>query len=168
MTTLTIRAAYPTWPHWNRRLRDAVAALTEEQLAIIPGPDRWPLWASIGHLACQRVFGLCDVAGAPGAETTPFPNAAYDCPGDDDLDHVLSAEQLVAALDATFRIVESCLDTWTLEMLAEVVRHPEWGGDREVSRGETLQRSFAHDVWHIAELNEAFVLAGLPQIDPWS
>ena len=37
------------------------------------------------------MFGLCDVAGEPGAETTPFTNASYDCPGDDDLEHVLSA-----------------------------------------------------------------------------
>ena len=29
------------------------------------------------------------IAGEPGAETTPFPNAGYDCPGDDDLEHVL-------------------------------------------------------------------------------
>ena len=63
-----------------------------------PSPDRWPMWATVGHLACQRVFWLCDFAGEPGAETTPFTNAGYDCPGDDDLDHVLGAEALVEAL----------------------------------------------------------------------
>ena len=48
------------------------------------------MWATVGHLACQRVFWLCDFAGDPGAETTPFTNAVYHCPGDDDLDHVLT------------------------------------------------------------------------------
>jgi hypothetical protein len=119
---LTIRPAYPTWPTYNERLRDVVGAMTEQQLAIRPSPDRWPIWATIGHTACQRVFWLCDFAGEPGAETTPFTNAAYDCPGDDDLDHRLDAEALVEALDSSFRIVDNCLDRWTLDMLDEVIR----------------------------------------------
>ena len=85
--------------------------MTEEQLALRPSPDRWPLWATIGHTACQRVFWLCDFAGEPGAETTRFTNAGYDCPGDDDLEHVLDADALAEALDSTFRIVEHCLDS---------------------------------------------------------
>lgn len=164
-----MRAAFPTWPDQNRRLRERVAALTEQQLAMQPSPDRWPLWASIGHLACQRVFGLCDVAGAPGAAESPFPNAAWNCPGDDDLEHVWTSAQLVDALDTTFSIVEWCLDNWTFEALEEVIEHPEWGDDREPrSRGFSLQRSYGHDVWHIAELNEALGVLGLEQLDFWS
>ena len=105
MTTSIIRPAYSKWPEYNRRLHDVVAAMTEDQLAIRPTPERWPLWATIGHTACQRVFWLCDFAGEPGAETTPFPNAPFNCPGDDDLEHVLSASALAEALDSTFRIV---------------------------------------------------------------
>jgi DinB superfamily len=167
LSDLTIRPAYSRWAHDNERLRDRVASMTEEQLAIQPSPERWPLWATIGHLACQRVFGLCDIAGEPGAETTPFPNASYDCPGDDDLEHVLTAAALVEALDSTFRIIEGALDRWTPDMLAETVRHREWGDDEAQTRGEVLQRSFAHDIWHIAELNEALRNAGLPSIDIW-
>ncbi len=122
MNGRTIRPAYSEWPTFNRRLRDVVAALTAEQLAIQPGPDRWPLWATVGHLACQRVFWLCDYAGEPGADTTRFTNAGYDCPGDDDLEHVLSPADLTEALDATFRIVEGCLDRWTYDMLEIEIR----------------------------------------------
>lgn len=141
--------------------------MTPEQLAIQPEPDRWPLWATVGHTACQRVFWLCDFAGAPGAETTPFTNAAWDCPGDDDLNHVLGADQLSAALDATFVIVERCLDTWTLDMLDEVLRRPEWEVSWTYSRGEVIQRVFSHDVSHVAELNETLGRAGLPMVDLW-
>jgi hypothetical protein len=86
-----IRPAYSTWPLYNSRFRDVVSGMTEEQLAIQPAPDRWPLWAS-------------------GAETTPLTNAGYDCPGDDDLEHVLSGEALAEALDSTFRIIQGFLD----------------------------------------------------------
>ena len=142
--------------------------MSEEQLAIQPSPERWPLWATVGHTACQRVFWLCDFAGEPGAETTPFTNAGNNCPGDDDLEHVLSSGQLVDALDSTFRIVERCLDQWTLESLAVVLRRPEWDESWVHSRGSVIQRVFAHDVYHIAELNESLGTAGLAQVDLWS
>ena len=167
MSGPTIRPAYSKWPEYNRRLRDVVAALTNEQLAMRPSPERWPLWATVGHAACQRVFWLCDFAGEPGVETTPFPNAGYDCPGDDDLDHVLSAEQLVAALDSTFGIVEGCLDRWTLGMLGEELRRPEWDDTWVHTRGAVIQRVFSHDVYHIAEVNETLGVAGLRQVDLW-
>ena len=163
---VTIRSAYPTWAEHYRRFRDYVATMTEEQLALRPTPERWPLWATIGHTACQRVFWLCDFAGEPGAETTRYTNAGYDCPGDDDLEHVLSAATLAADLDATFRIVDGCLDRWTLPMLDEILR-PDWEGDWARSRGVVLQRGYAHDISHMTEVNETLSRAGLPQIDLW-
>lgn len=56
MDATPIRPAYSSWPAYNQRLRDAVAGLTAGQLAIAPSPDRWPLWATLGQVACQRVF----------------------------------------------------------------------------------------------------------------
>jgi uncharacterized damage-inducible protein DinB len=167
MSSATIRPAYSMWPEYNRRLREVVAALTGEQLAIRPSPARWPMWATVGHLACQRVFWLCDFAGQPGAATTPFTNAGYDCPGDDDLEHVLDADALAAALDSTFRIIEHCLDAWTLDMLDEEIRHEDWGASWVHTRGSVIQRVYTHDVYHSAEVNEMLGIAGLPQIDLW-
>ena len=167
MNTQTIRPAFEAWPLYNQRLRNTVADLSEQQLAVSPSPSRWPLWATIGHAACQRVFWLCDFAGEPGAETTAFTNAAYDCPGDDDLENSLPAADLADALDSTFGLIEECLDRWTLEMLAEEIRHPEWDGNWVHTRGWVIQRVFAHDVYHCAELNETLGNAGLPQIDLW-
>jgi len=167
MSNSAIRPAYSKWPWYNRQLRDVVAALTEEQLALRPSPERWPLWATVGHATCQRVFWLCDFAGEAGADATPFTNATYNCPGDDDLDHVLSAEALASALDSTFRIVDGCLDRWTLDMLDEELRRPEWDGSWVHTRGSVIQRVFSHDVYHCAELNEVLGIAGLPQVDLW-
>src|SRR4051794_14077235 len=167
MNPVTIRPAYSSWPTINARLREVVRGLTADQLAIQPSDPRWPLWATIGHAACQRVFWLCDFAGEPGAETTPFPNAGSDCPGDDDLEHVLDAGQLVEALDASFRIVEHCLDTWTVESLGEELRRPEWNASWVHLRGAVIQRVFSHDVYHVAEVNESLGRAGLPQVDLW-
>jgi DinB superfamily len=163
---MSIRPAYSNWPRYNRAIRDVVAGLTAEQLALQPTPERWPIWATIGHLACQRVFWLCDFAGEAGADSSPFPNAGNDCPGDDDLEHVWSADALAAALDSTFHVVDGRLDRWTLDMLEEEIRAP-WGDGRAYSRGSIPQRVFAHDISHAAELNEVLGREGLPQVNFW-
>ena len=46
MSDLTIRPAYSKWPDYQRHLRDVVAVLTDEQLAIHPSPERWPYTVS--------------------------------------------------------------------------------------------------------------------------
>jgi uncharacterized damage-inducible protein DinB len=163
----SIRPAYSHWPRYNRGLRDVVAVLTDEQLAMRPSPDRWPMWATVGHTACQRVSWLCGIAGEPGAETTPFPDALPYCPGDENLVHVLNTRALVEAIDSTFRIVENCLDRWTPDMLAEQIRRTFDNRERAYSRGSVIQRVFAHDVYHSAELNEMLGRSGLPQINLW-
>jgi hypothetical protein len=121
----------------------------------------------VGHLACQRVFWLCVFAGEPGAETTPFPDSGNVCPGDEDLEHFLDGAALAGALDSSFRIVEGCLDRWTMDLLAEEIRREDFGPDWVHTRGWVLQRVFSHDVYHCAELNEALGAGGLPQIDLW-
>ena len=162
-----IRPAFAGWPTLNAAIREAIAELDGETLARTAGPGRWPLWAVIGHLACQRVFWLCDFAGEPGADTTPFTNAKWSCPGDEDLDNVLTADQLVDALDSTFAIVERVLDTWSYDSLAEVIDHTDWGGDWVHARAFVVDRAHAHDLWHAAEAGEILTTAGLPPIDPW-
>ncbi len=167
MSELTIRSAYGMWPQYNRRLRNVVAAMTDEQLAIQQSPDRWPIWATVAHSACQRVFWLCDFAGEPGADATPFPDEGNYCPGDDDLEHHLTVAALDEALDASFRIVEDCLDRWTVGMLAEEIHRPDLGEDWVHTRGSVIQRLFSHDVYHCGELSQTLGIAGLPQIDLW-
>jgi hypothetical protein len=165
---MTIRPAYSVWPHYNRLLRDAVSSLTDQQLALKPSPDRWPLWATIGHTACQRVSWLCGFAGEPGAETTPFPDALHYCPGDEDLEHVLTSQDLVLAIDSTFRVVEACLDSWTPDMLDQEVRRRFETEEWVHTRGWVIQRVFSHDVYHCAELNEVLGAQDLRQIDLWA
>ncbi len=65
----------------------------------------------------------------------------------------LSAEDLVEALQSTFRIAETCLDRWTWDMLDEELRRPEFGDDWVHLRGSVLQRVFTHDAYDSADLN---------------
>jgi uncharacterized damage-inducible protein DinB len=166
MNTATIRPFYDMWPQYNRRLREVIAGMSAEQLAIRPSPDRWPIWATVGHTAGMRVYWVCDVVGEAGAETTPFTNAA-NSGWEDDLDHPRDADELVHALDSTWRLIEGCLDRWTPDMLGDEF-HRGYDGRHQVhTRGSILQRLFSHDAYHCGELSQTLGIARLPQIDLW-
>ena len=164
---MSIRAAHGEWPRLNASMTAALAGLPDDDLAQTAGPGRWPLWAVVGHLACQRVFWLCDFAGEPGADTTPFTNAAWSCPGDEDLDNVLNAEQLVHALTSTFAIVDRVLDTWSLESLGQEIDRSDLEPGWVHTRGFVIERVHSHDLWHAAEANEILTRLGRAPIDPW-
>jgi uncharacterized damage-inducible protein DinB len=164
---MSIRAPYGEWPRLNASMTEAIAPLSDEDLAQTAGPDRWSLWAVVGHLACQRVFWLCDFAGEPGADATPFTNAAWSCPGDEDLDNVLNADQLVHALTSTFAIVDRVLETWTLESLDQEIDRSDLEPEWVHTRGFVVERVHAHDLWHAAEANEILTRIGRAPIDPW-
>lgn len=165
-TMSTIRPFFDMWPQYNRRLRDVVAAMTDAQLAVRPAPDGWPVWATVAHTAGGRVYWICHQVGEPGAETTPF-NDPSGIGWEDDLDHPRGADELVHALDSSFRLVERCLDEWTPAMLADTIRREFAGQVQLHTRSSILQRIFSHDAYHCGELSQTLGIAGLPQIDLW-
>lgn len=166
MSTTSIRQAYDMWPQYNRRLREVIAGMSGDQLAIRPAPELWPIWATVGHTAGMRVYWLCDILGEPGAETTPFIDVATQG-WEDDLRHSRSADELVAALDSTFAIVERCLDRWTPAMLSDLIPRRYGGSEQVHTRGSIVQRLFSHDAYHCGELSQTLGIHGLPQIDLW-
>ena len=180
---MSIRPFYDRWPQYNRRLTEIVRAMTAEQLAIRPSPDGWPIWATVGHNAGGRAYWLFSVLKEPGAEKTPFADPLAAPGWEDDLDHPRTAAELVGALDATWAILDGCLDRWTPEMLSWTIERvldtwtPEmlgeeierWYGEtRQIhSRASILQRLLTHDAYHCGELSQTLGIAGLPQIDLW-
>ncbi len=166
MTTATIRPFYDMWPQYNRRLREIVGAMSAQQLAIRPAPDRWPIWATVGHTAGVRVYWLCDVIGEPGSEATPFQDAA-NAGWEDDLTHPRGASELVEAIDSTWLLVEGCLDRWSPDMLGDTFERPYDGLTQVHRRSSILQRLLTHDAYHCGELSQTLGIHGLPQIDLW-
>ena len=164
MSLSTLRPAYDMWPQYNRRLRDVIGGMSDEQLAIRPSAELWPIWATVGHTAGTRVYWLCTVVGEPGWESTPF-DVTSEEGWEDDLDHPRTAHELVEALDSTFRIIESCLDRWTQDMLGDRIRR-DYGGRTQIHpRSSILQRIFTQEAYHCGELSQPLGIHGLPQID---
>jgi uncharacterized damage-inducible protein DinB len=164
---VSIRSFYDHWPTYNQRLVEVVRAMSAEQLAVRPAPDRWPIWATVAHTAGARVYWLCGVFGEPGAETTPFTEPLSGVGWEDDEDTPRSADELVTALETTWRLIDRCLDRWTPAMLGETFSR-EIGGQRQVhTRASVIQRLFSHDAYHCGELSQTLGIHRLPQIDLW-
>ena len=66
------------------------------------------------------------------------------------------------------RTADGTLDTWTVDMMNEEIRRSFGEDEVVVTRGSIIQGSFAHDVYHTAELNETLKAHGLPFVDLWS
>jgi uncharacterized damage-inducible protein DinB len=164
---MSIRLFYDRWLQYNRRLTEVVGAMTDEQLAIRPSPDLWPIWATVGHTAAARVYWLCGVLGEPGAASTPFADPMSGDGWEDDLDHPRGADELTSALITTWAIIDRCLDRWTPAMLEETVERL-YGDQRQVhSRASILQRLLTHEAYHCGELSQTLGIRELPQIDLW-
>ena len=163
---MSIRLFYDRWPQYNRRLTEIVGAMTDEQLAIRPSPEHWPMWAIAAHMAGTRVYWLCHVLGEPGAASTPWADPKAEG-WEDDPDHPRSAGELVKALDTTFAIVDGVLDRWTPEMLGQEFER-FYGDERQLhSRTSVLQRLLTHDAYHVGELTQTMGMNHLPEIYLW-
>ena len=163
---MTIRRFYDRWPQYQRRLVETVVPLSDEQLALRPAPDRWPIWATLAHLAEMRLYWLCNILDEPGAERTPWPELPDDG-WEDDLDHPRTVAEIVEGLTSTFAIVDHVLDTWTVEMLDEQVDRQRGEVLQRHTRGSILQRMLTHDAFHIGEVSQTLGANGIDAADIW-
>jgi len=159
---------YPDWPQYAQRLRDAVADLNAEQLALRVGPEHGRIWQLAAHSAGTRVFWLCGIFGEPGAEATPFHNPLSEEGWEDDESHPRSGEELAWALNTTWAVVADTLQRWTVDSLDQTATRPRADGTLAVhSRASVLNRMISHDAFHGGEISQLLGLHHLPPIDFW-
>lgn len=163
----SIRQFYGEWQAYNERLVEAIRPMSMDQLQLRPSPDRWPIWATVGHTAGARVYWLCGVFKEPGAETTPFPDPAAELGWEDDEDHPRSADELVHALETTWSIIDRCLDRWTPAMLGESFLREYNGQQKMYKRRSIIMRLITHEAYHCGEISQTLGIHNLPQIDLW-
>jgi uncharacterized damage-inducible protein DinB len=158
---------YDGWHIYNERIVEVVRDLSPEGLMVRPAPERWPIWATVGHTAGMRVYWLCGVFGEPGAERTPFPDARSGIGWEDDLETPRTAPELTEALRTTWEIIDGCLDRWTPDMLAEQFQRKVGERTQVHTRQSVLLRLLSHDAYHCGELSQTLGIHGLPMICLW-
>jgi hypothetical protein len=166
VTALETGRYYEPWRTYNERIIEVISGLSDEELAIRPAPDGWPIWAIVAHTAGARVWWLCHVFGEPGAEMVSF----VDSNGvgwEDDLDHPRNAEELTSALSTSWVIVDGCLQRWTPRLLFEDFEGQAGKNTQVHTRQGVLIRLLSHDSYYCGELSQTLGINGLEQIDLW-
>jgi uncharacterized damage-inducible protein DinB len=163
----TIRPFYDGWDIYNDRIIEVIREMSVDQLAARPAPDRWPIWATVGHTAGARVYWLCGVLGEPGAESTPFTDPMNELGWEDDLESPRGSDELVFALESTWRVVDQCLGRWTVESLGDRFIRTTEAGTRSHTRQSVLMRLLSHDSYHCGEMSQTLGIHDLAQIDLW-
>jgi uncharacterized damage-inducible protein DinB len=163
---MTVAELYVDWAKANTHLVNRIRQLDDEALRFESAPG-WPVWAIIAHVAGTRVYWLCGVFKEPGAESTPFPDATSGVGWEDDLQTPRRGDELVAAMESTWRIIESCLNRWTLAMLSETFDRPDTKPVQVHSRKSVLNRMFSHDAFHAGEISLMLGEHGRDAIDLW-
>jgi uncharacterized damage-inducible protein DinB len=154
------------WARYNAQLVEGIRRLPSEALQLKGGDGAWPIWAITAHTAGTRVYWLCGVLGEKGAENTPFPDASGEG-WEDHLDQPRRADELIAALESSWQVVQSCLTRWTPEMLPQGFIRKTAGGSQLHTRSSVLTRMIAHDAYHCGEISLLLGMHGITPIDLW-
>ena len=160
-------AMFEGWERIQAQLVNRLPKLGPEELQLRASPDGWPIWAMVGHLAGARVYWLCDVFKEPGVETTPFTDPSNDG-WEDHLDVPRTSEELMLAVESSWRIVESCLERWTPDVLGESFTRERAGRVEHHTRYSVLTRLVMHDAFHSGEASLVLGMHGLASMDPWA
>jgi uncharacterized damage-inducible protein DinB len=164
---VSVRAYYADWAGYNRRFTERLRRMDAADLALpVPGSEHWPVWAVVGHMAGMRVYWICGVAGEPGADRTPFPDAA-GIGWEDDLDRPRTVDELVGALETTWQVIDATLERWTPAALSETVERDGNLGRQRHSRQSILLRILYHEAYHAGEINVALNANDRDLFDPW-
>jgi uncharacterized damage-inducible protein DinB len=158
-TDPTLATFYSEWQRYHTHLRDALAPLTDEQVALRAAPHLRTIGAIAAHIIEGRVSWLAGFTG----ETTPAAdalNAWLAAP-----ESASDAAALLRQLDASWQLVGDALARW--DAAAMLTTYPiEWRGDHyDLTRGWVVWHVLEHDLHHGGEISLILGMHGLQAPD---
>lgn len=142
---------YGGWAKLQSRLVDIIGPLKPEQMLLRPTSDHWAVWQLAANMAGGRAYWFHDVLGEGDpavrdmfrvAATTVPDLPLEDAGWEDDEGHPRTAAEIVDAFQATWRMVDDCLQRWTEEDLKAEFPRPR-------GHGPTATRAWV--IWHLIE-----------------
>ena len=159
----SLTAYYSGWENYQRLLTGAIAPLTSEQLDLRAAPNLWSVRMLASHVAAVRAWWFHSCMGEGGPELDAL--ADFD---EGEESERRTAPEIVAALEATWSLVDSCLHRWTEADLDAKFQRP-----RPNAAGEQPWRDRRYLVWHVlehdlhhgGEVSFSLGMHGIPAID---
>jgi uncharacterized damage-inducible protein DinB len=151
---LSLPDIYQGWDRFQRDMLKAVRPLSSEQLALPVAPTHWPIGMLVQHVLNDRIWWFNLWMGEGSPEVAAFMHWEEEQEGWS----VHSAAELVAGLEATWGMIESALNRWTIADLGHVFDPPAslTEAERQIfgpsTRQEIIFHVLRHDFHHGGEL----------------
>lgn len=163
---------YAGWAAQQQNLLDSVRPLTPEQMQLRAAPGEWAIWQLCSNMAGGRLYWLCHMLGEDDlglssmfrVDHATVPGISLEWAGwEDNEDRPRTAEEICGAFEATWQVVEGCIQRWTADDIERPVSAVDaWGKPRSITPGEVLWRLMAHEVHHGSEVSLILRVHGLP------
>jgi uncharacterized damage-inducible protein DinB len=147
---------YDGWKPYQDLLVEALGPLTDEQLAIRAAPQLRALWELVAHMLAARVYWFHRVLGEGSAELAPMND------WDDEGMPQRSAAELIYGFNASWAMIDACLQRWTANDLDEI---KTTGNGSRVSRQWVIWHVIEHDLHHGGEFSFTLGMNGLAAPD---
>jgi uncharacterized damage-inducible protein DinB len=165
----TLETFTASWKEYQDHLAVAVAALTDEQLALRAAPDLRSVGENALHIVGCRMFWFTEALEEDGGEElqpyTRWNQVALEAP-------YASAEEYIGALQApvpigaelaeglnrTWRLMADCLARWSLADMRQTFGNEE---DGEASRAWVVWHVLEHDLHHGGEISLTLGMRGV-------
>ena len=151
----TLDVIYENWRGYQEKLRNCVAPLTDEQLALQPAPHMWPLGQILQHIIAVRAGWFSGTLQDEDAAMSDYMEwGQRESPA-------RSAAELARGLDETWAFIEARLQRWTADDCAKTFPD-EWDGQvYQVSRSWVIYHVLEHDLHHGGEASLLLGMNGL-------
>ena len=154
-THSTLNVIYENWRGYQEKLRDCIAPLTAEQLALQPAAHMWPLEQIVQHIIAVRAGWFSGTLQDEDAAMREYMEwGQRESPA-------RSAAELARGLDETWAFIEARVQRWTPDECAQTFPD-EWEGQvYQVSRSWVIYHVLEHDLHHGGEVALILGMNGL-------
>ena len=148
---------YDNWKGYQNHIRESVAPLTAEQLALRAAPDLRTIGENTAHIIGCRAGWFNHFLGEDGgAEIKEM--AEWDVPGAPPR----SAAELAQGLDRTWQFMAGCIARWSDADMQKTFPD-DWDGKKvDLSRAWVIWHVLEHDLHHGGELSFTLGIHGIP------
>lgn len=154
----TLTTFYKQWKEYQERIKESIAPLTDEQLALDPGPGLRSIGQNAIHIASVRagwfIYTLGEDGGADVTAISRWEESGAPAPR--------SAAEIAQALDSTWQFMADCLARWTPADMEQTFPD-DWDGQIvHLSRAWIVWHVMEHDLHHGGELSLTLGMHGIP------
>lgn len=154
--TFTLTTFYESWRSYQERLKEALAPLTADQLALRAAPGLRSIGENAAHLIGCRAGWFTEFLGEDGGADVKAA-ARWDVPGAP----ARTADEVVQGLDRTWQCMAACLARWGPAEMRQTFTD-DWDGKPVApSRTWVVWHVLEHDVHHGGELSLTLGIHGL-------